>query len=301
VTRAWPRAVPHDHKGRARYDWRADSILRGSVMEPRTLACDSRGEGEPLVLLPGGLTGWLSWIPHQERLARRYRAIRVQPIHNELGSAGVPGDPTYDSHTERESLRLTLEALGLGSVHLAGWSGGGGAALEYATEYPSHVRSLTLVEPGTSWVLEQLGERLEEIRAEDAFMYALTGREVSEEDLAEFLVLAGLANSPEAVRSDPAWERWVDHRMALSWRSERLDRPPRSLDDLSRITCPALLVKGTDTTPLLQRIVDVLGDYLSHASVLELEGDHACHIQSIDAFLAAFERHVDSVAGDRLA
>ena len=52
-------------------------------MEPRVLQHDVQGQGEPIVLVPDGLTGWLSWIPHQERLAGRYRAIRVQPIHNE--------------------------------------------------------------------------------------------------------------------------------------------------------------------------------------------------------------------------
>jgi hypothetical protein len=45
-------------------------------MEPRILRHDVKGEGEPIVLVPGGLTGWLSWIPHQERLSGRYRAIR---------------------------------------------------------------------------------------------------------------------------------------------------------------------------------------------------------------------------------
>jgi len=59
-------------------------------MEPRVLRYDLKGQGEPIVLVPGGLTGWQSWIPHQERLADRYRVVRVQPIHNELGSAGLP-------------------------------------------------------------------------------------------------------------------------------------------------------------------------------------------------------------------
>jgi hypothetical protein len=78
-------------------------------MEPRVLQFDDRGAGDPLVLVPGGLTGWLSGMPDQQRLASRHRVIRVQPIHNELGWQGVPGDPGYTAQIERESLRLTLD------------------------------------------------------------------------------------------------------------------------------------------------------------------------------------------------
>jgi pimeloyl-ACP methyl ester carboxylesterase len=261
-------------------------------MEPRVLAYDSSGEGEPIVMVPGGLTGWLSWVPHQERLADRYRVVRVQPIHNELGSAGQPGDPGYTNETERESLRLTLDALGVDRVHLVGWSGGGKAALEFATEYPGRVRSLTLVEPAAYWVLEQLGERLDEVERLYAFIHGLFGREVSDTDLAEFLVLAGLVEDATAAPSHPAWDRWWPHRMALSWQSERLDHPDRTVEELARITCPTLLIKGTRTTEVEKRVVDALGERLTHAWVVELQGDHASHIESLDAFLAALERHM---------
>jgi len=30
---------------------------------------DITGAGEPVVLVPGGLTGWLSWKPHAEQLS----------------------------------------------------------------------------------------------------------------------------------------------------------------------------------------------------------------------------------------
>lgn len=33
---------------------------------------------------------------------------------------------------------------------------------------------------------------------------------------------------------------------------------------------------------------------LPNATVVELDGDHACHIESIDAFLEAFEKHLAS-------
>lgn len=260
-------------------------------MEPRTLLTDDRGSGEPVVLLPGGLTGWLSWIPHQERLADRFRVVRVQPIHNELGSAGVPGDPTYSIETEREALRLTLDTLDLDAVHLAGWSGGGRAALEFAMAHPDRVRSLALVEPAAYWILDQLREGSGHDR-EIGFLRDLVGRDVDEHDLARFLVLAGFVADEHAARAHPNWDRWFAHRMALSWQGEALDTPRRSVDELAGMTVPTVLFKGTLTADWLKRMVDVLGERLPAATVVELEGDHACHIQSIDAFLAALERHL---------
>ncbi len=127
-------------------------------MKPRVLTYDIAGEGDPIILVPGGLTGWVSWIPHQERLSQRHRAIRVQPIHNELGTAGKPGDPSYTRETERESLRLTLDQLGIDEADFAGWSSGGKALIDFTAVYPSRVRSLTLVEPAAYWILEELGE-----------------------------------------------------------------------------------------------------------------------------------------------
>jgi hypothetical protein len=35
-------------------------------MEPRALVHEVKGDGESVVLIPGGLTGWVSWIPHAE-------------------------------------------------------------------------------------------------------------------------------------------------------------------------------------------------------------------------------------------
>jgi pimeloyl-ACP methyl ester carboxylesterase len=273
----------------------------GEAMEPRVLQHDSRGQGGPVVLIPGGLTGWLSWIPHQERLAGRYRAIRVQPIHNELGSAGHPGDPGYTAETEREALRLTFDALGLESSHLVGWSGGGKAALEFAIEYPDRVRSLTLVEPAAYWILEQLGDRLVDVGRVNSLVHGLFGRPVTEDNLAKFLELAGFVESARDAPSHPNWDRWLSHRMALSWQGEALDHPERKVEELSGTTCPVLLTKGTRTADWLKRVVDVLGERLPKASVVELDGDHPHHIESIDAFLRALGAHLTRTEDARRA
>jgi pimeloyl-ACP methyl ester carboxylesterase len=261
-------------------------------MEPRALTHEIKGDGEPVVLVPGGLTGWVSWMPHAERLSARWRSIRVQPIHNELGSAGRSGDPGYTAETERESLRMTLDALGIEGAHFAGWSAGGKALIEFALAYPGRVRSLTLVEPGAYWILEQLGEANSDVERANTFIHELFGKDVTEDDLAAFLELAGLASSKEEARRDPYWERAVPHRAALSWYSEDFDRSHRSIEELANIRCAVLLVKGSVTTKSDKRVVDVLGERLPNATVLELPGDHASHIQSIDEFMEAMEKHL---------
>jgi pimeloyl-ACP methyl ester carboxylesterase len=267
-------------------------------MEARALAYAIEGQGDPVVLVPGGLTGWVSLIPHAERLSTKWRTVRVQPIHNELGSAGRPGDPTYTAEIERESLRMTMDALRVESAHFAGWSAGGKALIEFALAYPERVRTLTLVEPAAHWILEQLDDEdsdlLRDARRANDFMHGLFGRNVTEDDLTEFLETAGLAPSKEDARKHPNWERWVPHRMTLSWYSEDYDRSERSIKELVGIRCPTLLIKGTVGTDADRRVVDVLGEPVPNVTVIELPGDHACHVESIDAFLDAFDRQLAS-------
>ncbi|MFF7754983.1 alpha/beta fold hydrolase [Streptomyces sp. NPDC007971] len=261
-------------------------------MKPRVLLNEVKGEGPPVVLVPGGLTGWVSWTPLADALSARRRTIRVQPIHNELGSAGERGDAGYTAAIERESLYMTMDALGIESADFAGWSAGGRALVEFALAHPERVRTLTLVEPAAYWILDGLGGSDPEVARLNRFLHALAGQDVNEDDLAEFLELAGLTPSKDQARTHPAWPRWVPHRMALSWSSEQADRPHRNVAELGDIRSPVLLVHGSATTDWLKRVVAVLDERLPDTRVLELPGDHASHLENPDAFLAALERHL---------
>lgn len=46
------------------------------------------------------------------------------------------------------------------------------------------------------------------------------------------------------------------------------------------------------STPVDRRLVDVLGERLPNARVREFHGDHAHHIDQIDAFVEALEDHL---------
>lgn len=116
-------------------------------MLPRVLEHDQAGSGEPpIVLLPGGLTGWEGWLPLVPALFANRRVVRVQPIANER-MVGRIGNKAYDTDLERESLALTLDSIGIEEMHLVGWSNGGRMALDFALAFPKRIRTLTAIEP----------------------------------------------------------------------------------------------------------------------------------------------------------
>jgi pimeloyl-ACP methyl ester carboxylesterase len=71
------------------------------------------GDGRPIVLVPGGLTGWASWIPIAERLAPSRRVVRVQLVSVQLGLEGKPLPKDYSPKTEADALGTALNSMGL--------------------------------------------------------------------------------------------------------------------------------------------------------------------------------------------
>ena len=65
------------------------------------------------------------------------------------------------------------------------------------------------------------------------------------------------------------------HPATLSWLSALLHHPERSIDDLARIAASTLVTRGTNSTPIDRRVVDVLGKRLSNARAREFPGDQA--------------------------
>lgn len=151
---------------------------------------------------------------------------------------------------------------------------------------------MTLVEPAADWILQATGESDREHLESTDSLYSMAGQYVSDDDLARFLYMAGFVRDPTQARSHPNWERAWPHRMTLSWLSEKLMGSDHSVADLAAVECPVLLTKGMKTGKVERRVVDLLALHLPDASVVELEGTHAHHIESIDQFLEALEKHL---------
>jgi pimeloyl-ACP methyl ester carboxylesterase len=247
------------------------------------------GSGEPLVLVPGGFTGWLSWIPHAETLAASRRVIRLQ-LHNvELGLLGVPLPSTYSVDYEVIALGKTLDDLAIEQADVAGWSYGTVIALSFALHHPQRVQSLTLIEPSAYWVLRSRGPLSRQLLDEQKYLQTLATDDVSEAQLIEFMHVFKLLPEDMDPRTLPQWPTWSKHRQSLRIGDVEF-RHEDSFELVRTFEKPVLLVKGEGSNPSMYAVTDVLAEELPNVRVVIFPGGHAPHIVSMQPFLERFTR-----------
>ncbi len=247
------------------------------------------GSGNPLVLVPGGLTGWASWEPHTKKLSKKRTVIRVQLIPVQYGLENRPLPSDYSINMESSALAATLDSLRYTApLDVVGWSYGALTALDYALDHPDRIRTLTLIEPPAMWVLHATGRFDEAAQEEAAFFQAYHG-DITEEMLAAFLQHAGLVRPGTSAREMPQWNDWVPFRQSLRANPYAVSHKDEG-QRLKNFQAPTLLVKGTGSTAFLHRIIEGLSENMPQARVVEFPGGHAPHIVSMDAFLEALEQ-----------
>jgi pimeloyl-ACP methyl ester carboxylesterase len=254
---------------------------------------DARGDGPPLVLVGGILTGWLSWQSHQARLASHRRVVRLQLLSVQLGLENRPLPPGYSVSAESRAMGAALDELGLTEpLDLVGWSSGGMVTLAFALDHPERVRTLTLIEPPAFWVLRATGRMDALSEREIGELHALFRQmrdDVNEDQLAAFLGQAGLCPPGKRPQDLPQWPVWLQHRRSLRTGDAAFAHDDRA-ERLRSFAAPVLLVKGSGSSHFLHRIIEALAATLPHASSIELPGGHAPQIVSADPFLERLAR-----------
>ena len=110
-----------------------------------TIAYTTAGSGAPLLLIHGLGATRRSWQHVIDSLAATHTVIAPDlPGHGE--SDAPAGDYSLGAHAA--ALRDLLVALGHPSATVAGHSLGGGIALQFAYQFPSHTRRLLLISSG---------------------------------------------------------------------------------------------------------------------------------------------------------
>jgi pimeloyl-ACP methyl ester carboxylesterase len=101
------------------------------------------GTGDPLILLHGGLCTAETWDAQTTALAERYR-VYVPERYGHGRTPDIDGPITYENMAEHTI--AFMEALGIESAHLAGWSDGALVGLLVALRRPKLVRKLVWID-----------------------------------------------------------------------------------------------------------------------------------------------------------
>jgi pimeloyl-ACP methyl ester carboxylesterase len=192
-----------------------------------------RGEGEPLLLLHGGLGTIDMFEPVLPMLAEGRQVIAVD-LHGHGRTA--LGDREISYVDIADDLAVLLRELGYGEVAVFGYSFGGGVALRLAVQHPSLVRRLVLVSAG--YARDGFYPEMLEMQAEVSASMAESMRETP-----MYQSYAAVAPNPED------FPRLLDRMGGL------MRRPYDWSAEVERLTVPTMLVFGDADMFRLEHIV----------------------------------------------
>ncbi|MGF1621887.1 MAG: alpha/beta fold hydrolase [Rhodomicrobiaceae bacterium] len=181
-----------------------------------------RGEGEPLLLLHGGLGQIDMFAPILPALARERTVIGVD-LH---GHGRTPlGDRPMSMEAMGDDMAALVQRLGHEQVDALGYSFGGGVALRMAIRHPDSIRRLALV--STPFSRKGFYPEIQESTAH------LNGA------MAEMMKETPMFQSYAAIAPDVTeFPRLLDAMGAL------ISKPYDWSEDVSKLTMPVMLVYG---------------------------------------------------------
>jgi pimeloyl-ACP methyl ester carboxylesterase len=236
----------------------------------------SAGAGSPVVFVHGALSDYRHWEPQVEAVGATWRAVAVSLS----GYHPAPLDARNEWSAERHIVELGAFIGSFGvPVHLVGHSRGGGIALNVAARFNGAVRSLVLIEPGGEMAPDFLLPRPQPGTRSQA------PTDVREQALA--LVKSGerergMRRYIDSGHGEGRWDRLspalqriiLSNAGTMSWMVR--DRTgPLTADRARNISCPTLLIGGTDSPAVFSEVLDALQAYIpNHQRQSVANADH---------------------------
>lgn len=127
-------------------------VTTGTIeTEGAQLYFEIRGEGPPLLMIPGGLGDAGFYENVADVLAADYQVISYDRRGNSRSARQPPGG--FDIPQQARDAVAVIQAAGHDSAHVFGNSAGAAIAFELAAEHPDHVQTVVAHEPPSVQVL----------------------------------------------------------------------------------------------------------------------------------------------------
>lgn len=254
----------------------------------------------PLLLIHGGRDHCRNWDWVAAALRDRYH-ILAPDLRGHGDSQWMVGG-TYDLNDFLYDIAQLIHQKGLAPLTIVAHSMGGAIALRYAGLYPETVKKLVVIEglgPSPKMIAERMkGAADERLRKWIDEMRALSARQprryASIEEALKRMQDENPHLSPERARHLTVHGINQNEDGSYSWKFDNYVRAfsPNGFDEKatallwSRILCPTLLVRGTESWAS-DPVADGRASHFHNARAVAVEGaGHWVHHDKLDEFLA---------------
>lgn len=250
---------------------------------------DSGGDGPPVILSHGFLMSGEMFAPQVAALGGDYRVITWD--ERGFGLSEFDGEPFTYWDSAADCLAL-LDHLGIERAVLGGMSQGGFLSLRAALTAPERVRALILMDTQAGGEDPALAEGYEQMI--DTWMAAGPVDELTD-IIANIIIAEPVANAEWVAK----WKE-LDERAGREGMKEAgaclLGRDDIT-DRLGEITCPALVIHGTEDTAITMDQAEALADGLPGADdVVKVGGAHAANLTNPEPVNAAIHSFLADLA-----
>ena len=247
-------------------------------------------EGQPPLVLLHGLRGHAHvWDDVAESLCADYHVYAVDQRGRGDTDAAPGGDYSTDAFVA--DLLGFVDGIGLDKFILFGHSMGGRNSMAFAGAHPERLERLCIVDIGPR-IEPAGGNRItEELRNippafdnfEDALAHVQAGNRFASEPVMRRRLRGQTRQLPDGK---------IGWKFDLAIREQRINGTAAPAADLwpalEKITCPTLVVRGTETDLLTQETADRMADTLAQGSMVNIErASHMVFEDNPSDFIAA--------------
>ena len=255
-----------------------------------TLSYDVIGHGPSLVFIHSGIADRKMWDRELLTYPRTYRVIRYD-LRGYGGSSRAEAP-----YSASKDLAELLDELGVDRANLVGSSVGGNIALEFAKSHPSRVLRLVAVNSG--WGLfgnSPAPSALAATQALEEVLVAATRdwRERNGSAAVERILQSLTPRVQANLRLHLSTLVRRNLKEILTGHSQNLRTAQLSMDDLSTIEVPTLIISGTQDHPALRYSTLLLRERMAHPKWRSIEGaDHLPNLSSPEEFTSEISRFI---------
>jgi len=238
---------------------------------------ESRGEGDPLILIHGGLLNRHMWDEQFDVFSEQYQVIRYDASGH--GQSATPPEAYFD-HQDLEGLMAHLE---IERAVIVGLSLGGRIAIDFALENPEKVVAVVAVGSGLG------GFRFdsEEVSADRRELIEAWGNGEWDRvvELFQRSWTDGPYRSPSEVDPEVREKVRLMCRQTIEGSSEGRTMSPPAIDRLAELNVPMLVAVGELDMPDIHEIAELLLAADPNASKVVVDGvAHMVNMERPDEF-----------------